>query len=71
LEVLLGNKEDFMQKVDKIENVEKPLEDKSSHFEEPSTKVSAQICIPLIEDDVYSISYLFSEFHVQDIWHAS
>jgi hypothetical protein len=56
-----------MQKVDKIE---KPLEDKSSQFEEPSTKVSTQICIPLIEDDVYSISDLFYEFHVEDIWHA-
>jgi hypothetical protein len=60
-----------MQKVDKIENVEKPLEYKSSQFEEPSTKVSAQICIPLIEDDVYSISDLFFEFHVEYIWHAS
>ena len=40
-----------MQNVDKIENVENPLEDKSSQFEEPSTQVSAQICIPLIEYD--------------------
>jgi hypothetical protein len=60
-----------MQNVDKIENVEKPLEDKSSQFEETSTQVSTKICIPLIEDDVYFISYLFSEIHVEDIWHAS
>jgi hypothetical protein len=71
LEVLFGNKEECMQNVDKIENVEKPLEDKSSQFEEPSTQVSTQICTPLIEDDVYSISDLFSEFHVEDIWNAS
>jgi hypothetical protein len=30
LEVLFGNKEDYMQNVDKIEQVEKPLEDQSS-----------------------------------------
>jgi len=30
LEVLSGNKEECMENVDKIENVEKPLEDKSS-----------------------------------------
>jgi hypothetical protein len=30
LEVLFGNKEECMQNVDKIENVENPLEDKSS-----------------------------------------
>ena len=60
-----------MQNVDKIENVEKPLEDKSSQFEEPSTRVSTKKCIPLIEDDVYSISDMFSEIHVEDIWHAS
>jgi hypothetical protein len=52
LEVLFGNKEECMQNADKTENVENPLEDKSSQFEEPSTKVSTQICIPLIEDDV-------------------
>jgi hypothetical protein len=40
LEVLFGNKEECMKNVDKIENVEKPLEDKSSQFEEPSTQVS-------------------------------
>ena len=56
-----------MKNVDKIENVEKPLEEKSSQFEELSTQVSAKICIPLIEDDVYSISDLFSEFHVEYI----
>ena len=71
LEVLFENNEECMQNVDKIENVEKPLKDKSSQFEEPSTQVFAEICIPLIEDDVYSISYLFFEIHVEDIWHAS
>ena len=40
LEVLFGNKEECMQNVDKIENVEKPLEDRSSQFEETSTQVS-------------------------------
>jgi hypothetical protein len=70
LEVLFGNKEDCMQKVDKIEPVEKPLEDQSSQFEEPSTQVSAQIFVPFIEDDVYSISDLFSESHMEDIIHA-
>jgi hypothetical protein len=67
LEVLFGNKKECMQNVDKTENVEKPLEDKSSQFEEPSTQVSTKICIPIIEDDVYSISNLFSEIHVEDI----
>jgi hypothetical protein len=74
LEVLFGNKEDcedFMQEVEQIEPEEKPSEDQASYYEESSTKVFAQICIPLIEDDVYSISDLFSEFHVEDIWHAS
>jgi hypothetical protein len=56
-----------MQNIGKIENVEKPLEDKSSHFEEPSTQVSNKICIPLIEYDVYAISDLFSEIHVEYI----
>ena len=37
LEVLFGNKEECMKNVDKIENVENPLEDKSSQFEETST----------------------------------
>jgi hypothetical protein len=71
LEVLFGNKEECMQNVDKIDYVEKPLEDKSSQFEESSTQVSIEICISLIEDNVYSISDLFSEFHVENIWHAS
>jgi hypothetical protein len=74
LEVLFGNKEyceDFMQGIGKIEPAEKPSEDQASYSEESSTQVFAQICIPLIEDDVYSISDLFSEFHVEDIWHAS
>jgi hypothetical protein len=74
LEVLFGNKEDcedFMQEVEQIEPEEKPSEDQASYYEESSTKVFAQICIPLIEDDVYSISDLFSEIHVEDIWHAS
>ena len=60
-----------MQNFDNIENVENPLKDKSSQFEKPSTQVSTEICIPLIEDDVYSISDLFSKIHVEDIWHAS
>jgi hypothetical protein len=74
LEVLFGNKEyceDFMQEVEQIEPEEKPSEDQASYYEESSTKVFAEICIPLIEDDVYSISDLFSEIHVEDIWHAS
>jgi hypothetical protein len=50
---------------------EKPSEDQASYSEESSTQVSAQICIPLIADDVYSISDLFSEFHVEYILHAS
>jgi hypothetical protein len=40
-------------------------------LEESSTKVFAEICIPLIEDDVYSISDVFSKIHVEDIWYAS
>jgi hypothetical protein len=74
LEVLFGNKEyceDFMQEVEQIEPGEKPSEDQASYYEESSTKVFVEICIPLIEDDVYSISNLFSEIHVEDIWHAS
>jgi hypothetical protein len=81
LEVLFGNKEECMENVDKIENVEKPLEDKSSQFEEPSTQVSTEICIPLIEDYVYSISYFFLKFmwkiygmnlrgHMQTLFHV-
>jgi hypothetical protein len=74
LEVLFGHKEyceDFMQDVEQIEPEEKPSEDQASYYEESSTKVFAEIYIPIIEDDVYSISYLFSEIHVEDIWHAS
>jgi hypothetical protein len=74
LEILFGNKEDcedFMQEVEQIEPEEKPSEDQTFYFEESSTQVFAQICIPLIEDDVYSISDLFSEFHVEYIWHPS
>jgi len=73
-EVLFGNKEyceDFMQEVEQIEPEEKPSEDQTSYYEESSTKVFVEICIPLIEDDVYSISDLFSEIHVEHIWHAS
>jgi hypothetical protein len=60
-----------MQEVEQIEPEEKPSEDQVSYYEESSTKVFAEICIPLIEDDVYSISDLFSEIHVEYIWHAS
>jgi hypothetical protein len=44
-----------MQGIGKIESEEKPSEDQASYFEESSTKVFAEICIPIIEDDVYSI----------------
>jgi hypothetical protein len=74
LEVLFGNKEEceyFMQEVEQLEPKEKPSEDQASYSEESSTQVFAEICIPIIEDDVYSISYLFSEIHVEYIWHAS
>jgi hypothetical protein len=56
-----------MQEIGKIEPEEKPSKDQASYFEESSTQVFAQVCIPLIEDDVYSISDLFFEFHVEDI----
>jgi hypothetical protein len=62
LEVLFGNKEyceDFMQEVEQTEPEEKPSEDQASYYEESSTKIFAEICIPLIEDDVYSISNFF------------
>jgi hypothetical protein len=55
-----------MQGIGKIEPEEKPSEDQASYYEESSTKVFAEICIPLIKD-VYSISDLFSEFHVEYI----
>jgi hypothetical protein len=74
LEVLFGNKgycEDFMQEVVQIDPEEKPLEDQASYYEESSINVFAEISIPIIEDDVYSISDLFYEIHVEDIWHAS
>jgi hypothetical protein len=74
LEFLFGNKEyceDFMQEVEQIEPEEKPSKDKASHYEESSTNIFAEISILIIEDDVYSISDLFSEIHVEDIWHAS
>jgi hypothetical protein len=74
LEVLFGNKEYFeyfMQEVEQIELEEKPSEDQVSYYEESSTNFFAEICIPLIEDDVYSISDFFFEIHVENIWHAS
>jgi hypothetical protein len=74
LEVLFGNKEYceyFMQEVEQIEPEEKPSKDQASYYEESSANAFAEICIPLIEDDVYSISNLFYEIHVEDIWHAS
>jgi hypothetical protein len=55
LEVLYWIKEDCeycMQGIGKIEPEEKLLEDQASYYEESSTKVFAQSCIPLIEDDV-------------------
>jgi hypothetical protein len=60
-----------MQEVEQIEPKEKPLEDQASYYEESSTKVFAQICIPLIEYDVYSISYFFFKIHMEYISHAS
>jgi hypothetical protein len=60
-----------MQEIQKIDPEEKPSEDQASYFEESSTQVFAQICVPLIAYDVYSISGLFFEFHVEDIFHAS
>jgi hypothetical protein len=62
LEVLFGNKEDcedFMQEVEEIDPEENPSEDQTSYYEESSTKLFSQVCIPLIEDDVYSILDLF------------
>jgi len=56
-----------MQEVEQIEPKEKPSEDQAYYYEESSTQVFVEICIPLIEYDVYSISYLFYEFHVEDI----
>jgi hypothetical protein len=48
-----------MQGIGKIEPEEKPSKDQASYSEESSTQVYAKICIPLIEDDVYSISDFF------------
>ena len=56
-----------MQEVKQIEPEEKPSKDQASYYEESSTKVFVEICIPLIEDDVYSIFDLFSKIHVEDI----
>jgi hypothetical protein len=73
LEVLFGNKEDFeycMQGIGKIDPEEKPSKDQTSYSEESSTQVSAQILVPLIANDVYSISDLFSKFHTEYIMHA-
>ena len=58
-----------MQEVEQIEPEEKPSEDQTFYSEESSTQVFAQSCIPLIEDDIYFISYFVSEFHVQYIFH--
>jgi hypothetical protein len=41
-----------MQEVEHIEPEEKPSEDQASYYEQSSTKVFAEICISLIEDDV-------------------
>ena len=60
-----------MQEVEQIDLEEKPSEDQVSYYEVSSTNIFAKISIPIIEDDVYSISDLFSEIHVEDIWHAS
>jgi hypothetical protein len=58
LEIIFGNKEYCeycMQGTGKIEPKEKPSEDQASYSKESSTKVFAQVCIPLIEDDIYFI----------------
>jgi hypothetical protein len=72
LEVLFGNKEycEYIYSYGEVEQIEpedKPSEDQTLYFKESSTKVFAQICTPLIEDGVYSISDMFSEFHVEYI----
>jgi hypothetical protein len=62
LAVLFGNKEYceyFMQEIEKIDPEDKPLEDQASYSNESSTQLSTQILVPLIADDVYSISYFF------------
>jgi hypothetical protein len=60
-----------MQDVEQIEREENPSEDQASYYEESYANVFAEISIPLIEDDVYSISDLFSEIHVEYIWHET
>jgi hypothetical protein len=71
-----------MQEVEQIEPKEKPSGDQASYYEESSTNVFAEICIPLIEDDDYSILDLFLKFmwkiygmhlrsHMQTLLHAS
>jgi hypothetical protein len=74
LEVLFRNKEnweDCMQKIDKIELAENPPEDQASQFEESSTHVSTKSSFPFIQDDVYSISDLFSRSQVEHIVYVS
>jgi hypothetical protein len=44
-----------MQEVEQIDPEEKPSEDRASYYEESSTNVFAEISVPIIEDDVYSI----------------
>jgi hypothetical protein len=71
LEVLFENKEDcedFMQEVEQIELEEKPPEDQASYYEVSSTKVFAQICIPLIENDVYNISIFIFFYFLNFMW---
>jgi hypothetical protein len=60
-----------MQEVEQIEPEENPSEYQASYYEESATNVFAEISILIIEDDVYSISDLFSKIHVEDIWHVS
>jgi hypothetical protein len=51
-----------MHEIQKIYPEEKPPEDQASYSEESSTQVFAQILVPLIADDVYSISIFFIFF---------
>jgi hypothetical protein len=44
-----------MKNINKMEPTENILEDQASLFEEPSTQVYAQLFVPFIGDDVYSI----------------
>jgi hypothetical protein len=71
LEVLFGNKEYceyLMQEIEKIETKENPLEYQASYSKYYSTQASAQICVPLIADDFYSISFYF---FLNFIWKTS